>query len=68
MPAGPPPITTTSKGVEVSFMLGQLTFPATFSSPRRHRAFRRFARRKAATADVQSCRIPDSTVPCCLSI
>jgi phosphatidylcholine synthase len=61
-PAGPPPITATSYVPDASFISGQLTFPAAFSSP--HQAAKvspDFARRNAASADVQIGAIPDST-------
>src|ERR1700722_12740651 len=60
-PAGPPPITAASYAPDASFISGQLTFPEAFSSPHPAAIFQRFARRNAATADVQTGIIPDST-------
>src|SRR5258708_10403119 len=61
-PAGPPPITTTSKAADVSFISAQLTLPAAFSSPLMCGRFSSELRDgKPLAADVQIGAIPDST-------
>ena len=61
-PAGPPPITATSYAADASFISGQLTFPAAFSSP--HPALKVSSDLRGGTPqarDVQIEAIPDST-------